>query len=209
MALTASNLFLDQFLLFGLKKLLGHTLRAVLGTQKKLPKLRAEWRRLLVQEASELNLQGFDVGLRREVSFVENAESTIEFVRTNREPSIRLKHSSITTSSSLPRISEILLAIHLPGFGSACADASTTLRKIVVSDFFMTWRLTFCMSTFRPNSGGNLVDLRSLASTPDAILLRRGGRSSVCRLYFRVGVFAERIGELTYRKIGRLPLGKR
>lgn len=32
---------------------------------------------------------------------------------TNREPSNKLKHSSITTSSSFPRISESLRAIHL------------------------------------------------------------------------------------------------
>lgn len=43
-----------------------------------------------------------------------------------RAPSRRLKHNSITTSSSLPRISEILPAIH----------------------FFKTSTLTFCMSTF-------------------------------------------------------------
>ena len=33
--------------------------------------------------------------------------------RTYREPSSRLKQSSVTTSSSFPRISEILPAIHL------------------------------------------------------------------------------------------------
>lgn len=32
---------------------------------------------------------------------------------TNRDASMRLKHKSMTTSSSLPKISEILPAIHL------------------------------------------------------------------------------------------------
>jgi hypothetical protein len=34
----------------------------------------------------------------------------------------------------------------------------------------MTWRLTFFMSTFWLNSGGNLVDFSSRASTPDAMM---------------------------------------
>lgn len=44
----------------------------------------------------------------------------------------------------------------------ACSDSTDT-------HFFMTCRLTFCMSTFWLNSGGNLVLLRSLASTPVAM----------------------------------------
>lgn len=36
--------------------------------------------------------------------------------------------------------------------------------------FFMTCKLTFCMSTLWRNSGGNLVDLRSCASTLDAMV---------------------------------------
>lgn len=38
--------------------------------------------------------------------------------------------------------------------------------------FFMTCRLTLVMSTFWPNSGGNLVLLRSFASTPVAMVRR-------------------------------------
>lgn len=61
------------------------------------------------------------------------------FMSGKREFSRRLKQSSITTSSSEPRISEILPAIH----------------------FFMTSTLTFSMSTFWLNSGGNFVRFRS------------------------------------------------
>lgn len=45
---------------------------------------------------------------------------------------------------------------------TACSNSTNT-------HFFMTCRLTFCMSTFWLNSGGNLVLLRSLASTPVAM----------------------------------------
>ena len=41
--------------------------------------------------------------------------------------------------------------------------------------FFMTCRLTFCMSTFWLNSGGNFVLLRSFASTPVAMVANRWG----------------------------------
>lgn len=39
-----------------------------------------------------------------------------------------------------------------------------------VTNFFMTCRLTFCMSTFLLNSGGNLVDFKSRASTLEAMV---------------------------------------
>lgn len=45
----------------------------------------------------------------------------------------------------------------------SCQSASLTY-------FFMTWRLTLVMSTFWLNSGGNLVVLSNLASTPVAMI---------------------------------------
>ena len=45
----------------------------------------------------------------------------------------------------------------------------------------MTCRLTFCISTFWLNSGGNFVLLRSFASTPVAMVANRWGvPSSSC-----------------------------
>ena len=87
---------------------------------------------------------------------------------TKREPSSRLKHNSMTTSSSLPRISEILPAIHLQG-----QDRKRYPKQDLRSYFFMTSTLTFCISTFWLNSGGNLVDLRSFASTVEAMPLSK------------------------------------
>ena len=46
--------------------------------------------------------------------------------------------------------------------------------------FFMTCRLTFCMSTFWANSGGNLVDFMSRASPPDAIVGGAAAESAGC-----------------------------
>lgn len=84
---------------------------------------------------------------------------------------MRLKHNSMTTSSSFPKISEIFPAIHLKRHAQVsrrgCAgELDDTTRTY----FFMTCRLTFCMSTFWENSGGNLVDFMSRASPPDAML---------------------------------------
>lgn len=107
-------LFLYQFELFGLEQLLGDALGAGLGTQAEVPQLFAEGCGVLVEKSSQLDLEGLDIGLEK------GAVSTCRLYLcygavqlTNRDPSIRLKHSSITTSSSLPRISEILPAIHL------------------------------------------------------------------------------------------------
>lgn len=44
------------------------------------------------------------------------------------------------------------------------------VKSGVETDFFMTCRLTFCISTFWLNSGGNLVLFKSLASTPVAMV---------------------------------------
>lgn len=96
--------------------------------------------------------------------------------RTNREPSIRLKQSSVTTSSSEPRISQILLAIHLRGATTrlACGQPDPDPgRRGAHAYFFMTWRLTFCMSTFWLNSGGNLVARKSFWSTVAAMFAQR------------------------------------
>lgn len=86
----------------------------------------------------------------------------------------------MTTSSSLPRISEILPAIHLDNELALVELVASSIQRRVQwgaqanarmeAHFFMTCRLTFCMSTFRLNSGGNLVLLRSLASTPVAMI---------------------------------------
>lgn len=93
--------------------------------------------------------------------------------RTNREPSIRLKQSSVTTSSSAPRMSQILLAIHLYRTRQlACGQPDLALgmgRRRADAHFFMTWRLTFCISTFWLNSGGNLVARKSFWSTVAAM----------------------------------------
>lgn len=64
-------------------------------------------------------------------------------------------------------------------------DAADTKSR-ATTHFFMTCRFTFCMSTFLLNSGGNLVDFKSLASVLDAIFggvdcwRRPGCRSSFC-----------------------------
>jgi len=51
-----THLFLDKFQLLGLEKLLGHSLRASLGTQAELPQFLAERCGVLVEEAGELDL---------------------------------------------------------------------------------------------------------------------------------------------------------
>ena len=91
--------------------------------------------------------------------------------RTKREPSSKLKHSSMTISSSLPSISEILPPIHLSQMIRKCAVCSLDLVK---THFFMTSMLTFFMSTFWLNSIGNFVDLSSFVSTLDAMMDVRG-----------------------------------
>jgi CHASE2 domain-containing sensor protein len=95
----------------------------------------------------------------------------------------------MTTSSSLPRIVVTVLAIHLrrSGLVSSCLQGrSSVWNWEQEAYFFITWTLTFCMSTFWLNSGGNLVLLRSLASTPVAMIagvgcLGQGGRW-ICRI---------------------------
>lgn len=61
--------------------------------------------------------------------------------------------------------------------GDPSRHGTASARTLVASGregsrthFFMTCRLTLVMSTFWLNSGGNLVLLRSFASTPVAIL---------------------------------------
>ena len=90
-----------------------------------------------------------------------------EEVHTKREFSRRLKQSSITTSSSEPRISEILPAIHLR---TELLLSATQIGEWMWTDFFMTSTLTFSMSTFWLNSGGNFVRFRSFWSTVWAML---------------------------------------
>lgn len=87
-------------------------------------------------------------------------------ILTKREPSSRLKHSSITTSSSFPSMSEILPAIHLWHLH----QHRSRNWAVVGHYFFMTSTLTFCMSTFWLNSAGNFVDLSSLESTLEAMV---------------------------------------
>lgn len=43
-------------------------------------------------------------------------------------------------------------------------------RRGADTHFFMTWRLTFCMSTFWLNSGGNFVARKSFWSTVAAMV---------------------------------------
>ena len=88
-------------------------------------------------------------------------------ILTLREPSSRLKHSSITTSSSFPSMSEILPAIHLWHLDQHHFKDWAIVGHLY---FFMTSTLTFCMSTFWLNSAGNLVNLSSLASTLEAMV---------------------------------------
>lgn len=91
--------------------------------------------------------------------------------RTYRGPSIRLNMSSMTTSSSVPRISVTFPAIHL--YEQELAEGPLEpngAREQLWTYFFMTCRLTLVMSTFWLNSGGNLVVLSNLASTPVAML---------------------------------------
>jgi hypothetical protein len=54
----------------------------------------------------------------------------------------------------------------------------------------MTWVLTFCMSTFWLNSGGNLVDFKSRWSVLDAMMSR--SPTLVRRLYSSHGGARER-----------------
>lgn len=42
-----------------------------------------------------------------------------------------------------------------------------------MTNFLTTWTLTFCISTFWLNSGGNLVDFMSRASPPEAMMGKR------------------------------------
>lgn len=95
-----------------------------------------------------------------------------EGIRTWRAPSIRLNMSSITTSSSFPRSSVTRLAIHLFGYQLALSLLFHPRGSVTMGDayFFITWMLTFCISTFWLNSGGNFVLLRSFASTPVAMV---------------------------------------
>lgn len=47
-------------------------------------------------------------------------------------------------------------------------------ESVLAAYFFITWRLTFCVSTFWLKIGGNFVLLRSFASTPVAMAGNRG-----------------------------------
>lgn len=86
----------------------------------------------------------------------------------------------MTTSSSLPSISEILPAIHLWARARVrrqCNRVPYPVSERVGTEgcrayFFMTCKLTLVMSTFWLNSGGNFVLLRSFASTPVAMVGR-------------------------------------
>jgi hypothetical protein len=54
---------LGKFSLFSFEKLFGHAVRAILCTQAQLPKRFTERRRILVEEASEGDLQLLDIRL--------------------------------------------------------------------------------------------------------------------------------------------------
>jgi len=57
-----------------------------------------------------------------------------------------------------------------PSASLASAPVSRSTRGGRDTHFFMTCTLTFCISTFWLNSGGNLVLLSSFASTPVAMV---------------------------------------
>lgn len=61
--LTEYYLLLDQLKLLGLQKLLWHALWILLPAETQRPELFAELGRVFVQEASELDLKGFDIWL--------------------------------------------------------------------------------------------------------------------------------------------------
>lgn len=91
-------------------------------TEAEGPQLLAKLRGVLVEESRKLDLKGFDIRLfggkphvSRSTSYGDQEIASIpqRRQRTKREPSSRLEHSSMTTSSSLPRISEMRLLIHL------------------------------------------------------------------------------------------------
>lgn len=100
----------------------------------------------------------------------------------------------MTTSSSFPRMVVTLPAIHLSKhITSATYGIAVVVCRFLDSTkthFFMTWMLTFCMSTFRLNSGGNLVLFSSLASTPVAML---AGLVPVRRLERPMGLCCVRV----------------
>ena len=57
------HLLLYELQLLSLEQLLRHALRTGLGTQQECPQLLAERRRVLVQEAGELDLEGLYIRL--------------------------------------------------------------------------------------------------------------------------------------------------
>lgn len=57
------NLLLDQFQLLRFQELLWDSLRVALGTEAQRPQLLAELCSILIEEASKLNLQDFDLWL--------------------------------------------------------------------------------------------------------------------------------------------------
>jgi hypothetical protein len=133
-----------------------------------------------------LNLKDFDFGL---ITFVSTraikAGKGWRVGRTKRVRSSRLKHNSTTTSSSLPRISEILPAIHLRVSGQLGNPPAAG----TIAYFFITSTLTLFMSTFWLNSGGNLVCRSSFVSTLAAMLTQKrlSTRCSISlRLFGRV-----------------------
>jgi hypothetical protein len=121
-----------------------------------------------------LDLKFLDIRLQARVSLVEQFRTRSK--HTKRTPSRRLKQSSITTSSSLPKISEILPAIHLRSKVWLVFWVGRIFGTYTY--FFITSTLTFCMSTFWLNSGGNFVDFNNFASTLLAIVTALRTRSA-------------------------------
>ena len=59
-----NHLLLDQLEFLRLQQLFRDALRIVLATETQRPELLAEFGRVFIQKSSELDLQGFDIGLQ-------------------------------------------------------------------------------------------------------------------------------------------------
>lgn len=148
-----NHLLLDQLEFLRLQQLLRDALGIILATETQRPELLAEFGSVFIQEPCELDLQGLDIGLDS-ISDKQTSRAATYESRSFEQIKAELNHHVVFISQNLR---------------DAASDPSILfsmlLLLIVRTHFFMTSILTLFMSTFRLNSGGNLVCRSSLAST--------------------------------------------
>lgn len=186
----AACLLLYQLQFLGFQQLLRHALRASLCTEAEIPQLLAERRSIFVEKTGELDLERLDIGLKAKEILALGCEGC-----ARGETFGEVTHVSGSLDEIEAKLNDhiILTAQDLRDLSRYPSERGVTRQSRraalareepvrAVTYFFMTCRLTLVMSTFWLNSGGNLVLLRSFASTPVAMMGRM--LDMVCRLRY-------------------------